>query len=82
MFGVLGVIWSAIWYAWFRDSPAEKRGVSQAELREVEEPQAASGHGFPWRIALRSPSVLALLVLAFCYVYVYNFFQTWFHTFS
>jgi sugar phosphate permease len=81
VFGVLGVCWAAIWYAWFRDSPAEKRGVSQAELREVEEPQAASGHGFPWRIALRSPSVLALLVLAFCYVYVYNFFQTWFHTF-
>ena len=81
VFGVLGVCWAAIWYAWFRDSPAEKRGVSQAELREVEEPQAACGHGFPWRIALRSPSVLALLVLAFCYVYVYNFFQTWFHTF-
>jgi len=39
------------------------------------------GHHFPWRAALRSPSVLALLGTAFCYVYVYNFFQTWFHTF-
>jgi nitrate/nitrite transporter NarK len=25
--------------------------------------------------------VLALLALTFCYVYVYNFFQTWLHTF-
>ena len=25
--------------------------------------------------------MLALLVTAFCYVYVYTFFQTWFHTF-
>jgi predicted MFS family arabinose efflux permease len=25
--------------------------------------------------------VLAMLATAFCYVYVYNFFQTWFHTF-
>ena len=30
---------------------------------------------------MRSPSVLALCGTAFCYIYVYNFFQTWFHTF-
>jgi predicted MFS family arabinose efflux permease len=30
---------------------------------------------------LRSGSILSLLATAFCYVYVYNFFQTWFHTF-
>jgi MFS family permease len=34
VFGVLGVAWSAIWYWWFRDSPAEKRGVPQSELNE------------------------------------------------
>jgi hypothetical protein len=44
--------------------------------------QGAHGaHSFPWRVALRSPSVVALLVTAFCYVYAYTFFQTWFHTF-
>ena len=32
VFGVVGVIWAAVWFAWFRDSPAEKPGVSQAEL--------------------------------------------------
>ena len=79
--GVLGVIWSAVWYAWFRDSPAEKRGVSQAELNETAGMHGAPAHGFPWRMALRSQSVLALLVVAFCYIYVYTFFQTWFHTF-
>jgi MFS family permease len=80
VFGLSGVIWAAVWYWWFRDSPAEKAGVSQAELAEI----AASPpplHGFPWRIALRSNSILAMLGTAFCYVYVYNFFQTWFHTF-
>jgi hypothetical protein len=30
---------------------------------------------------MRSPTALALMGVAFCYVYVYNFFQTWFHTF-
>jgi MFS transporter, ACS family, glucarate transporter len=81
VFGVLGAIWAAIWYAWFRDSPAEKRGVSQEELQETAGLQAPSHHGFPWRMAFRSQSVLAMMVMAFCYVYVYNFFQTWFHTF-
>jgi len=81
LFGVLGVFWSAIWYWWFRDSPAEKPGVSAVELAETAHLPAASHRGFPWSVALRSESVLALMGAAFCYVYVYNFFQTWFHTF-
>ena len=26
VFGVAGLAWAAVWYAWFRDSPEEKRG--------------------------------------------------------
>src|SRR5262245_6656346 len=29
-FGVIGVVWAVVWYAWFRDTPAEKPGVSPA----------------------------------------------------
>ncbi len=32
MFGVLGVIWCAVFYVWFRDYPEQKPGVNQAEL--------------------------------------------------
>jgi len=81
VFGAAGVVWAVAWYAWFRDSPTEKRGVSESELRETARPPAAHAHGFPWRVALGSETVLALLATAFCYIYVYNFFQTWFHTF-
>jgi ACS family glucarate transporter-like MFS transporter len=82
VFGVLGVVWAAVWYFWFRDSPAQMRGISSAELKEVAPPvDSTQEHRFPWRVALRSQSVLALLATAFCYVYVYTFFQTWFHTF-
>ena len=31
-FGTLGVLWSGIWYWWFRDSQPEKPAVSQREL--------------------------------------------------
>ena len=41
----------------------------------------AASHVFPWRAASSSQTVWALLGVAFCYIYVYNFFQTWFHTF-
>ena len=81
VFGAVGMIWAAVWYAWFRDSPAEKPGVSQAEIEEISSPPSASAHGFPWRVALRSETALATMGVAFCYVYVYTFFQTWFHTF-
>src|SRR5712671_3225414 len=56
-------------------------GVKPSEQRPAAELHAPTGHRFPWRIALRSQSTLALMATAFCYVYVYNFFQTWFHTF-
>jgi sugar phosphate permease len=81
VFGALGVVWAAVWYVWFRDSPAQMRGVSQNEIDETAAHQGAPAHAFPWGVALRSPSVLALLGAAFCYIYAYNFFQTWFHTF-
>ena len=81
VFGAVGFVWATVWYLWFRDSPAEKRGVSRAELTELTDLAVMPAHGFPWRIALQSQTVLALLGMAFCYAYVYSFFQTWFHTF-
>jgi MFS family permease len=74
VFGLFGAIWAGVWYVWFRDSPAEKAGSGRVV------PQGAR-HRFPLRAALRSPSVMALMSVGFCYVYVFNFFQTWFHTF-
>jgi MFS family permease len=81
VFGAVGVVWAIVWYAWFRDSPTEKSGVSRVELAELEGTPTPVAHAFPWRPALRSRSILALLGVAFCYIYVYTFFQTWFHTF-
>jgi MFS family permease len=75
VFGALGIGWAGAWHAWYRDSPPQNAG----QVRESAE--APAGHAFPWRSALRSQSALALMGTAFCYVYVYNFFQTWFHTF-
>ena len=81
LFGILGVIWSLVWYGWFRDSPAEKPGVGPAELEETRDMPARARHGLPWRIALRSANLWAAMAVALCYVYTYYFFQSWVHTY-
>ena len=81
IFGFLGVIWSAAWYRWFRDSPAEKAGVSDAELEETRDLVPNARHGLPWKAALGSRNLWATLAVAFCYVYTFSFFTSWLHTF-
>ena len=77
VFGAAGLVWAGVWYWWFRDSPVEKDPAARAEPGEP----VRSAHRFPWRAALQSSSVRAILGTAFCYVYAYNFFQSWLHTF-
>src|SRR5262245_59163570 len=35
VFGVLGVIWSVVWYGWYRDHPSQKPGVSPHEMEAI-----------------------------------------------
>ncbi len=81
IFGFLGVIWSAAWYRWFRDSPAEKAGVSDAELEETRDLVPNARHGLPWKAAVGSKNLWFVLAVAFCYVYTFSFFTSWLHTF-
>jgi MFS transporter, ACS family, glucarate transporter len=81
VFGMLGIAWAICWYSWFRDSPGEKAGVSPSELEELSGAGVGPAHGFPWRAAVHSESVMAMLGMAFCYFYVLVFFTSWFHTF-
>jgi ACS family glucarate transporter-like MFS transporter len=81
VFGALGVCWAIAWHAWFRDSPTPSQESGQLEDAIAVDPSNAAAHIFPWQAVFRSQSIVAVLGTAFCYVYVYNFFQTWFHTF-
>jgi MFS family permease len=81
VFGILGVIWAVVWYRWFRDSPQEKPGVPQDEIDESPAPVAAIHRNLPWATALRSLNFWATMIIGFCYIYSYSFFQTWFHTY-
>lgn len=80
-FGILGIVWSIVWRVWFRDSPAEMAGISRAELEETRGLVAKAHHGLPWTTAFRSVNLWAIMGVGFCYIYSFNFFQSWFHTY-
>ena len=81
VFGIAGVIWAAVWYAWFRDRPADKPGVPASELAEIGSAAPVGNHGVPWAVALRSGTLWKITVIAACYVYALAFFQGWLQTY-
>ncbi len=58
VFGVAGLVWSAVWYAWFRDSPEEMRGSAGSRRGRHRRsgsrphPVPVTSHAFPWRLAV------------------------------
>jgi MFS transporter, ACS family, glucarate transporter len=64
VFGLLGVAWSALFYRWFRDNPAEHVAVNAAEQQLIgpraSEPAGAVPHPIPWSLVLASPNVWLL----------------------
>jgi len=81
LFGSLGFVWVAIWFWWYRDSPAEKTGISQAELEEIGVQSVVLRRMPPWRALLRNANVRAIMLMYFCYCYAAYFFISWLHTF-
>ena len=81
VFGFLGLVWSAVWYAWFRDSPREMRAISRAEQEDIGTDPPARHAGMPWRQALRSRTFWQIGAIGACYVYVISFFQGWLQTY-
>lgn len=80
-FSVLGIIWAGVWYAWFRNSPAEMPQVPAHERAELAGAESRLCHAMPWSLALRSRDLWLLMTIACCYVYALYFFQSWFHTY-
>jgi MFS family permease len=81
VFGLVGVVWSLTWYSWFRDSPHEKAGVTETELREIGSVPGLQHHGMPWATALRIPALWRIAAIAASYVYALGFFQSWLQTY-
>jgi sugar phosphate permease len=81
-FGVLGVIWSAAWFYYYRDTPEEHSGVNQAERELIAGGIKRKGTGsVPWRQILSHGNLWVLSVMYFFYNYNLNVYQDWFPTY-
>lgn len=79
LFALLGVVWAAIFWLWFRDNPRDHQGVNAAELELLKEnAHNAEGHGkVPWLPLVTCPSMWLLWGQYFCLSYGWYFFVTW-----
>ncbi len=82
MFGTLGVIWSAVWYWYYRDTPAEHASVNAAELELLASAlgglKSRRAQSVPWRKILSSPTLWTLSLMYFCYSYCLSVYLDWF----
>lgn len=72
----LGVVWSALFWLWFRNRPDEMRRLNAAELKLIarQRPVAPKSSGpVPWKRLLTSPSVWGLCAMYGCVGFAGNF---------
>lgn len=83
IFGALGIIWSVVFYLWFRDNPKDHPGVNAAELALLDDASKnLDSHAtIPWGKFFSSPTVLLLWLYYFCISYVWYFYVTWLPTY-
>jgi MFS transporter, ACS family, glucarate transporter len=80
LFGVLGLLWAALFYFWFRDNPHEHPAVNAAEKRLLTGvANLKSSHAqVPWGVFFSSPSAWLLWTQYALLSYVWYFYVTWF----
>jgi MFS family permease len=85
VFGLVGVVWAAAWYSWYRDRPADHPGVSAAELSWIQQDATATGPvahpPTPWAALFRSRNLYAICAMYFAFGYGLYFYFTWLPTY-
>src|SRR5690606_6270236 len=83
IFALIGLIWAAIWFFYYRDHPSEHSGTNQAERDLIAAalgaaPTTARPGAVPWRQLLGKLDIWTLSAMYFCYAYSIGIFLTWF----
>lgn len=77
LYAIVGIVWAAVWYLWFRDEPHAHPRVNAAELRIIDVQPAGAHPRVPWKNLLRSRPMLLLCGFYFGVIYGWYFFLTW-----
>ncbi|MBN1415265.1 MAG: MFS transporter [Bacteroidales bacterium] len=80
--GAAGLFWVFIWYYWYRDHPAQIKGITKSELDEIGNPDGAKEKIIiPWRSMLKSSQFWIIISMYWFYAWASWFFFSWFPTF-
>ena len=84
-FGLVGLVWVALWLYWFRNDPSEHPAVNAAELASIvagRRRDATHGGGWAyWRALMRSRNMIALSVMYIPNCMIFYFCITWLPTY-
>ncbi len=81
-FGLLGLVWAAVWYLWYRDTPEEHRWVNEAERERIRTAlggrRSAKTTSIPWRNILSNSTLWYLSAMYALYGYCLAIYLDWF----
>ena len=82
VFGVLGLLWVAVWHGYYRDTPEEHCSVNRAERELIHSgmggPRPRVSAAVPWRKIFSSANLWTLCLMYFCYAYCISVYLDWF----
>jgi sugar phosphate permease len=75
----IGLVWVAVCYVWFRDTPRQMKGIDPKEVTLIEKTSRFSplAHTVPWKIILKNRNLWALMLMYFCCQWANYFFVAW-----
>jgi MFS family permease len=86
IFGLVGFLWCAVFWIWYRDDPAAHAQVNQEELAYIHQDRlsarpAPANEKTPWKRLFLSGNLWALFWMYFATSYGFWFFLTWMPTY-
>lgn len=85
LFGSVGLIWAAVWFLYYRDTPEQHAGVNAAEREKIHRAiggaRSATSRRVPWRLILGSATLWYISLMYFCYSYCLAVYLDWFPTY-
>jgi MFS transporter, ACS family, glucarate transporter len=77
--GLIGFIWVAVCYSWFRDFPAQMKKLPEKEKSYIEANSRYSPHAsqISWLTIIKQRNTLSLMMMYFCCQWANYFFVAW-----
>jgi ACS family glucarate transporter-like MFS transporter len=79
LLGVVGVVWAASWYWWYRDRPQDQPGITPEELADLPAEAHVTVHEKTnWKQLLSSKQMRILFAMYWCYGWGPWFYFSWY----